>query len=133
MFDLVSINPVDWFEVNFRTICSQSTDRQRVEEIAFDVRRCAPEVAVNDIRAYAELDLRERMKDVRVPLIAIHGDDDWSIPTELGKKTLELATGPSLFIPLGNVGHFPHTENPEAFHEAFASAVQEFAKEGVQW
>ena len=59
MFDLVSINPTDWFEVNFRTICSPKTDPQRVDEIAFDVRRYAREVAMNDIRAYAALDLRE--------------------------------------------------------------------------
>jgi pimeloyl-ACP methyl ester carboxylesterase len=124
VFDLVSINPTDWFEVNFRTICSPKTSPQRVEEIAFDVRRCAPEVAMNDIRAYAALDLRQRVGNVTIPVVAIHGEEDWSIPPELGKRTTELTGGPSLFLPLGGVGHFPHTEAPELFHAAFEKALE---------
>jgi pimeloyl-ACP methyl ester carboxylesterase len=123
VFELVSINPIDWFEVNFRTICSPSTDLRRVEEIAFDVRRCAPEVAMNDIRAYAALDLREQVGAVMTPLIALHGEDDWSIPPELGEKTAELTGGPSVFSPLEGVGHFPHTEAPEIFHRALGEAL----------
>ena len=125
MFELVAINPVDWFEVNFRTICSRSTDPGRIEEIAFDVRRCAPEVAFNDIRAYAKLDLRGKMADVKTPLIAIHGEDDWSIPCELGKKTLEMAGGPTIYLPLNNVGHFPHTESPSVFNSAVEEAMKQ--------
>ena len=124
VFDLVSINPTDWFEVNFRTICSPQTDQERVEEIAFDVRRCSPEVAFNDIRAYGALDLRDRMHEVKTPLIAIHGEDDWSIPTELGKETIEMSSGPSHYEPLENVGHFPHTENPDVFNEALKRSIE---------
>jgi pimeloyl-ACP methyl ester carboxylesterase len=122
-FDLVSINPTDWFEVNFRTICSPKTDFERIQEIAFDVRRCAPEVAFNDIRAYASLNLLDKIGTVKVPLIALHGEDDWSIPPELGEKTLELAGGFTLFKKLINVGHFPQTENPEVFNQAFDEVI----------
>lgn len=125
VFDLVSINPTDWFEVNFRTICSPVTEQQRVEEIAFDVRRCSPEVAFNDIRAYGLLDIRKQMKDIKTPLIAIHGEDDWSIPTEIGKKTVEMSDGVFKFVPLKNVGHFPHTENPTVFNSTFKKIMQE--------
>lgn len=124
VFDLVSINPTDWFEVNFRTICSPETDPRRIEEIAFDVRRCAPEVAMNDIRAYAALDLRDEVGDVTTPVVAIHGEEDWSIPPELGKGTTELTGGPGIFLPLAGVGHFPHTEAPGLFHEAFEEALK---------
>lgn len=125
LFELVSINPTDWFEVNFRTICSRKTSPQRVEEIAFDVRRCAPEVAFNDIRAYAALDLRERMGEIETPVVALHGEDDWSITPELGRKTTELVKGPRVFLPISGVGHFPHTENPELFHNAFEQALNQ--------
>ncbi|MBB6453707.1 pyruvate dehydrogenase E2 component (dihydrolipoamide acetyltransferase) [Salirhabdus euzebyi] len=124
VFELVSINPTDWFEVNFRTICSPTTDIARVEEIAFDVRRCSPEVAFNDIRAYAALDLRDKMKEIKVPLIAIHGEDDWSIPSEIGKKTVEMSSGNFHFELLKNVGHFPHTESPELFNQAFKRVLE---------
>jgi pimeloyl-ACP methyl ester carboxylesterase len=57
------------------------------------------------------------------PLIALHGEDDWSIPPELGEKTAELTGGPSVFSPLEGVGHFPHTEAPELFHSALGEAL----------
>ena len=124
VFDLVSINPTDWFEVNFRTICSKMTDPKRIEEIAFDVRRCAPEVAFNDIRAYSKLDLRKQMDKITIPVVAIHGADDWSIPPELGKKTIEMCKVKGNFILLEDVGHFPHTENPDKFNAAYVQALK---------
>lgn len=79
---------------------------------------------MNDIRAYAALDLREKVGKVTTPVIALHGEEDWSIPPELGKRTTELTGGLSLFMPLAGVGHFPHTEAPELFHDAFEEALE---------
>jgi pimeloyl-ACP methyl ester carboxylesterase len=124
VFELVSLNPTDWFEVNFRTICSPHTAPERIEEIAFDVRRCAPEVAFHDIKAYAALDLQNQMKNIPAPLVFLHGEDDWSIPPELGRRTAALAAGRTVFTALRNVVHFPHTEHPEAFNTAFVEALQ---------
>lgn len=78
---------------------------------------------MNDIRAYAALDLRERVGSVTTPLLALHGQDDWSIPPELGERTVELSGGPGVYVPIDGVGHFPHTEAPELFHRAFGEAL----------
>ena len=78
---------------------------------------------MNDIRAYAALDLREQAPDIRTPVVALHGEHDWSIPPELGKRTTELVAGPSRFVPIKDAGHFPHTETTEAFHRAFQEAL----------
>lgn len=117
-FDLVSINPTDWFEVNFRTICSKRTPQARVDEIGFDVLRCAPAVAWNDIIAYANLDLRDRLAEVTCPVFFIHGGDDWSITPAMGRETRDMLRTWTEFVELEGVGHFPHTERPEVFNPA---------------
>jgi pimeloyl-ACP methyl ester carboxylesterase len=125
-FDLVRHNPQDWFEVNFRTICSPSTPAARVDEIAFDVSRCAPEVAWSDIAAYARLDLSEALGDLSVPVTFLHGADDWSITPEMAEQTLALCTGTRTAIEvLEGTGHFPHTEAPDRFNPALLRALSD--------
>lgn len=122
-FQIVSINPVDWLEVNFRMICGPAAPPDRVEEIASDVRRCcAPEVALGDIGAFAKTDLRERLGEITVPVAFVHGEEDWSIPPELGLETQSLMSGPTAFRLVPGIGHFPHTEAPDAFHKALDEA-----------
>lgn len=119
-FEIVSVNMVDWLEVNFRLICGQSTPVDRVEEIASDVRRCcSPEVAVGDIASFAKTDLRTRLHELRLPVVDLHGEEDWSIPPALGRDTIERIGRNAKFRLLPSAGHFPHTENPEAFNAAF--------------
>lgn len=129
-FSIVSVNPVDWLEVNFRLICGPATDHARAEEIASDVRRCcAPEVALGDIAAFAKTDLRTRLGSIKVPVGFIHGEEDWSIPHELGRETQQLLGGKTAFRLLEGVGHFPHTERPDLFNPAFLSVWRELTSE----
>ncbi|MET4491223.1 alpha/beta hydrolase [Bradyrhizobium sp. LA7.1] len=125
-FSVVSVNPVDWLEVNFRLICGPQTSPERAEEIASDVRRCcAPEVALGDIAAFAKTDLRDRLPQVKIPVGFIHGAEDWSIPSELGRETQALLGGKTVFKLLDEAGHFPHTERPDLFNPAFSELWRE--------
>jgi pimeloyl-ACP methyl ester carboxylesterase len=125
-FAVVSVNPVDWLEVNFRLICGPATSPQRAEEIASDVRRCcAPEVALGDIAAFAKTDIRDRLGEIKIPVGFIHGGEDWSIPPELGLETQRLMGGRTSFRLLEGVGHFPHTERPDLFNPAFDAVWRE--------
>lgn len=130
-FDLVSINPTDWFEVNFRTICSPNTALERVEEIAFDVLRCAPAVAWNDIVAYSRLDLRDRLAEVEVPVFFIHGGDDWSITPAMGRETQAMLRSWTEFVEPEGAGHFPHTERPELFNPALLGLLAKLKERAI--
>lgn len=115
-FSHVRINPGDWFEVNFREICSPRTPAGRVEEVAFDVRRCPPAVAWNDILAYARLDLRGRLDRIGRPVVFVHGADDWSITPKMAEQTAAACTQAETVVRvLDGVGHFPHVEAGERF------------------
>lgn len=123
--DLVKINPLEWFEVNFRTICSPHTSQERVEEIAFDVSRCPAEVAWSDIVAYSRLDLRPTLDRVTAPVAFVHGADDWSITPAMATDTrAACANAETRMEVLDQVGHFPHVEAPDRFIPAMLSAIQ---------
>lgn len=123
-FELVMLNATDWFEVNFRTICSPHTAQDRVDEIAFDVLRCAPSVAWCDIKAYSQLDLSNRLDNLDVPVTFLHGEDDWSITPEMARRTAEMCINTeSRVVILPGTGHFPHTEAPQTFAPILLAAL----------
>jgi len=117
VLDLAGINPTDWFECNFRTLCGSNTSLERIEEIAFDARRCSPEVAIGDLRAYTSFDLSTNIKNITCPVLLIEGSEDWSCPPEAVELTYEKLNCPKDYVLLNNVGHFPHTEQPDYFNE----------------
>jgi pimeloyl-ACP methyl ester carboxylesterase len=117
VLELASLNPTDWFELNFRTLCGSNTAPERIEEVAFDARRCAPEVAFGDLTAFTSFDMSSKIESLTCPILLIEGDEDWSVPPEAVELTYEKLTCPAEYILLEKVGHFPHTEQPALFNE----------------
>lgn len=123
LLELVDVNPVDYFEENFRRICSPSTPARRIEEIAWDVTRCSEAVVYSDIRAYSVLSVDNRVSAIRCPVGFIHGADDWSIPPAIAEETSRRLGREAPVVLLEHTGHFPHVENPEAFVPALLSEL----------
>ena len=51
-----------------------------------------------------------RIKDVRSPILIVHGADDRTIPIRFGEKLFALAPEPKEFVRLEGVGHLPMLE-----------------------
>lgn len=117
VMELARLNPTDWFEGNFRTLCGSNTEEQRIKEIAFDARRCSPEVAIGDLTAYTSFDLSSSIAKIKKPVLLVEGSEDWSCPPEAVELTYEKLNCPKDYILLKEVGHFPHTEQPDYFNQ----------------
>ena len=85
--------------------------------------RTPTEGYVNVCAAIAETDLRESTARLRIPTMAMGGDEDGSTPPDLVRETAELVPG-STFHVLHGVGHLPCIEKPEET----ASLISEFLK-----
>lgn len=118
LLELVLANPADYFEENFRLICSPDTDSKRIAEIARDVTRCCPDVIYSDILAYSKLAVDDSVKAIRCPVAFIHGEDDWSIPPRIAAETRARLRVPSVMEIMKRTGHFPHVEQPMRFVDA---------------
>lgn len=70
-------------------------------------------------------DTRERLGELRSPVLVISGGDDWIMPREHGGRRLaELIPG-ARHVVLEKSGHFPFVEETEAFVDAVATFLKE--------
>ena len=47
----------------------------------------------------------EWIKNVHIPLLVLHGEDDWTIPFRYGQRLFALANEPKTFMPFPGAGH----------------------------
>ncbi|MEU6679761.1 alpha/beta hydrolase [Streptomyces sp. NPDC046853] len=74
----------------------------------------------------ASYDPRERIRELDVPVLFLHGALDASIPCEVSRVLAGLAPQ-GTFRLIEGAGHMPHQERPEAVNEAVREAVSRLA------
>jgi len=74
--------------------------------------------------AYKSSSLKERLSDIKVPVLVITGEDDRIVPPEASEKIARKIPNAELAV-ISNTGHLPHEEAPEEFLEV----VNNFLKE----
>lgn len=124
LVDLASINPTDWFEVNFTTLVGSRTEPGRAREIVREARRCIPEVAASDIRAFAGYQLEEDLPKIACPVLIVETDEDWTVPAEPARQAAARLSCPNEFLLIEGYGHFPHAECPALFNTKVLEAMR---------
>jgi proline iminopeptidase len=67
------------------------------------------------------LDYTDRVRDLRVPVLVLHGRHDALTPLRPGGQRLAACIPGARLVVLENSGHFPHLEEPEAHDETVRS------------
>jgi len=76
------------------------------------------------VLAYKNLGFKERLSDIKVPVLVITGDDDRIVSLEASEKIADEISHAELKV-IPDAGHLPHEEAPEKFLEV----VNNFLKE----
>jgi pimeloyl-ACP methyl ester carboxylesterase len=66
----------------------------------------------------------DRLDEIEVPTLAIHGDEDVGVPPERGRRTAE-AIPNGRFESIPEAGHSSNLENPRAVNEALRNFLEE--------
>ena len=107
-------------------LMSPTTPRARAIEIWWEYSQGGYGVFHGDIEFYAhDWDARERVASIdtrRCPVIMLTGEYDYSCTPEMSRLTAEKIPG-AQFQMMKGLGHFPMTENPEAFLEYLKPAL----------
>jgi pimeloyl-ACP methyl ester carboxylesterase len=91
---------------------------RRIAAMSFD-RAFYPEGVARQLAAvWASGDRSERLREVRVPTLVIHGRDDTLITLSGGERTAELIPGANLFV-VGDMGH----DLPEPLWPSIVGAI----------
>jgi len=128
LLDLITVNPYDYWETNFRALCGEKTSIEKKEIIAIEALRIPADIIYGDLRAYTSFDIRDRLKEITFPVIFIVGEDDWSCTPENVRNTESLLQGPKAIEVLKGVGHFPHMEAPELFSNTLLKLISEVSR-----
>ena len=107
-------------------LMSPSTPRARAIEIWWEYSQGGYGVFHGDIDFYAhDWDARERVAQIdtrRCPVIMLTGEYDFSCTPEMSRQTAAKIPG-AQFRMMQGLGHFPMTENPEAFLDYLRPAL----------
>ena len=107
-------------------LMSPTTPRARAIEIWWEYSQGGYGVFYGDIEFYAhDWDARERVQRIdvrRCPVIMLTGEYDYSCTPEASRNTAAKIPGAE-FNMMKGLGHFPMTENPEAFLEYLRPAL----------
>jgi pimeloyl-ACP methyl ester carboxylesterase len=121
---LVSL-PVVGETINRRLLTASSTSRfGRLlggrwpidhEEVLTESEKASENVIASTVQACAELDLRENLRQINVPMLAVYGEKDNLVdPTQA--KLLEDTASNIRFITLPESRHFPMLDEASKFH-----------------
>ena len=128
------IGPVLMRQLGGRTgddfLRSSWADPTRMDEAVFEAYRRPLQAHDWDralwelVKASAEPDLVDRLAQVRVPVLIVHGLQDAVVPIEQSRDLVADLTqvpGGARLVELDGCGHLPHEECPDAFRAAVAS------------
>jgi pimeloyl-ACP methyl ester carboxylesterase len=92
-------------------------DPDAVEKSKDAMRECGQAVTLRDYRSCDAFDSRDRLGEVDVPTLVVHGEHDGMTPPELHA---ELADGipDATLVEITDAAHLPFVERPTAFDEA---------------
>ncbi len=84
-----------------------------------------PMSVVNEVRSWLHRDdIVDRMDEIEVPALALHGEEDTSIPPERAHETVEpMPNGRVEIVP--EAGHSSNDENPEFTNEKLLGFLEE--------
>jgi pimeloyl-ACP methyl ester carboxylesterase len=92
-------------------------DPEDVERSKEAMRECGQAVTLRDFRSCDTFDSRDRLGEVDVPTLVVHGEHDGMTPPELHA---ELADGipDTTLVEIADAAHLPFVERPTAFDDA---------------
>lgn len=111
------------------TLCAPQSPEPYTRETTYVYSQGAPAVFKGDLNYYLlEHDLTEDAKKIDTTQTALHvlyGEYDWSGPA--GGEALAAEVEGATFTLMDGVGHFPMSENPEAFKKYFLPILEQVA------
>lgn len=80
-----------------------------------------------DIQGWASHDVRDKLGDVKCPVLVIKGNDDFWLPAELVEQSAALIGDKAEVRMLDGIGHYPMFEDPRLI----AELIDEFVKKNT--
>jgi 3-oxoadipate enol-lactonase len=120
----VTSAPLRWFTAPFLERHPEVVERVQAMIATTDARGF-----INCARAIQEMDLLDRLPEIRVPTLVIVGDQDPGSPVFVAEAIRKRIPGAKLVV-LEPASHLSNLEQPEAFNQALSDFLSEVERGG---
>jgi 3-oxoadipate enol-lactonase len=110
----------EWFA--FQQHAMKFVDPELRERLLACHRQVGPISQYRDLVTIDQFDVRDRIGDLKPPLLLIRGVDDPTNPPEY-EAEIHAAVPGSRYLKLANAGHFPMAEAPAAVNQAIEELI----------
>lgn len=100
-------------------LIGRATSQERRDFILWGVMSEIGKTKQGDLTQYSSFDVRDKMSEIKCPVMVIQGLDDQIATGEMAEKTISLLTNAErvVYKPIDDYGHFIIVENPELVSE----------------
>jgi pimeloyl-ACP methyl ester carboxylesterase len=121
------VGPGRTFPIVAPLLYSERTRRDRPDVLAEDLRmrfsdQAPSATALGQLAAMRSHDTRERLQELEMPVLVMHGEEDALIPPENGRELARLIPGAELVL-LSDCGHLVATDAEEEAAEALLGFI----------
>lgn len=113
-----------WFDAEFIHDSPHTVDFLRSE-----LKRCSPQSFAKATRAIADLDLWERLREIKVPTLVVTGQNDPGTGVDVARRIHEGIAGSKLEI-IPRSSHMAACEQPELFAQTIIRFLADERKDG---
>ena len=117
IFTMLRENPDDFFRAIDRTAFWEETSPQIRDRFNAIVKKCPPSTIAKDFTACDRFDVRENLKNIRIPTLIACGEQDLLTPVKSSKYLHEKIVNSSLVI-IPKAGHMVMSEQPDLLNRA---------------
>lgn len=124
IFDAIQNDFPKFIELMGQFSASSKTPLEVIKPCMEDTARQEPEVILGDFRACNVFDVRERLGEIKTPVLIISAEDDLLTPPKFG-ELLEQKIPGSRRVHILDSGHMIPVEKPEEFNRALIEFLDE--------
>lgn len=105
-----------------------SCPAERQTELAWQ-HRGAHEIATNDLQAWADFDIMDKLDRVECPVMLVRGEADYFIQDDIFEDTVSRLPDSEAVV-LADVGHYPMMERPSEVTDLIADFLERSVSDG---
>lgn len=97
--------------------------QETINQILTEMEKADPEVVLNSLKSFSEMDFRALLPQIQVPTMIMHGRHDQLYPLEAAEYMHERILNSKLIV-FEHSGHCPNLEEPDRFNRELSDFVQ---------
>ena len=123
IFQTLSENSEAFFQSIDQFAFSLAAPKALRERFIRVTRQCPPSVIFDDFKACDHFDIRNRLREIKLPTLVLCGEEDQLTPVRYSRYLHENITA-SRFVLIPQAGHMVMAEQPDLFNRAVTSFLE---------